>query len=144
MSRVVIDKITECRTCDAIVDCTPTIIVIMSLITASIGLGILVSPGLMAESRSMSDLLLWMPQWAWGVTLLTIAGAKVVTLFFDSEPVRLSGLAAGIVIWSHMASVTASQAVYALGPWIYFPLALVNALTLTFVAWDMGKRRAGK
>lgn len=139
MSLVVIGKIPECRTCDMIVGCTPTIIAIMAAITASIGLGLVMSPGLMAESRAMSDLLLWMPQWAWAATLLTIAAAKVATLFVNSEPVRLSGLAAGIVVWSHMASVTASQASYALGPWIYFPMALINALTLTFVAWDMGR-----
>lgn len=140
MSIVTLTKIPECRACDLIVGCTPTIIAIMAAITASIGLGLVMSPGLMAD-RAMSDLLLWMPQWAWAVTLLTIAAAKVATLFVNSEPVRLSGLAAGIVVWSHMASVTASQASYALGPWIYFPLALINALTLTFVAWDMGRHR---
>lgn len=142
MSIVALGKIPECRTCDVIVGCTPTIIAIMSTIIASIGLGLIVSPGLMAESRVMSNLLLWMPQWAWAVTLLGIAAAKIMTLFVNSEPVRLCGLAAGIVIWSHMASVTASQASYALGPWIYFPLALINAVTLAFVAWDIG-RRAG-
>lgn len=141
MSIVALGKIPECRTCDVIVGCTPTIIAIMAMIAASIGLGLIVSPGLMAESRVMSNLLLWMPQWAWAVTLLGIAAAKIVTLFVNSEPVRLCGLAAGIVVWSHMASVTASQASYALDPWIYFPLALINALTLTFVAWDMGHHR---
>ncbi len=143
MSIEVLTKIPECRACDLIVGCTPTIIAIMSTITTSIGLGLVLSPGLMAESRAMSDLLLWMPQWAWAVTLLTIAAAKVATLFVHSEPTRLMGLAAGIVVWSHMASVTASQASYALGPWIYFPLALIHAMTLAFVAWDMGRRRAG-
>lgn len=142
MSIEVLTKIPECRACDVIVGCTPTIIAIMSTITASIGLGLVLSPGLMAESRVMSNLLLWMPQWAWAIALLGIAAAKIMTLFVNSEPVRLCGLAAGIVIWSHMASVTASQASYALGPWIYFPLALINAVTLAFVAWDIG-RRAG-
>lgn len=143
MSIEVLTKIPECRACDVIVGCTPTIIAIMSTIIASIGLGLLLSPGLMAESRVMSNLLLWMPQWAWAIALLGIAAAKIMTLFVNSEPVRLCGLAAGIVIWSHMASVTASQASYALGPWIYFPLALINAVTLAFVAWDLGRRRAG-
>ena len=137
----VIGKIPECRACDMIVGCTPTIIAIMAMIAASIGLGLIVSPGLMAESRVVSNLLLWMPQWAWAVTLLGIAAAKIVTLFVNSEPVRLCGLAAGIVVWSHMASVTASQASYALDPWIYFPLALINAVTLAFVAWDIGRHR---
>ncbi len=143
MSLDVIGKIPECRTCDMIVGCTPTIIAVVSTITASIGLGLVLSPGMMAESRALSAPLLWMPQWAWAATLLTIAAAKIATLFVNSEPVRLAGLAAGIVVWSHMASVTASQASYALGPWIYFPLALINALTLTFVAWDIGRHRAG-
>ena len=143
MSIVALTKVPECRACDLIVGCTPTIMAILSTIMASLGLGLVVSPGLMAESRAMSDLLLWMPQWAWAATLLVIAAAKIATLFVNSEPVRLCGLAAGIVVWSHMASVTASQASYALGPWIYFPLALINAMTLTFVAWDLGRRRAG-
>ena len=142
MSIEVLTKIPECRACDVIVGCTPTIIAIMSTIMFSIGLGMIVSPGMMAESRALSPLLAWMPQWAWAMTLIAIAAAKIMTLFVNSEPVRLCGLAAGIVIWSHMASVTASQASYALGPWIYFPLALINAVTLAFVAWDIG-RRAG-
>ena len=38
MSIVALGKIPECRTCDVIVGCTPTIIAIMAMIAASIGL----------------------------------------------------------------------------------------------------------
>lgn len=135
-------SIPVCRACDLVTSCAPVIEGCLATISASMGIGLFVYPGLMDGSRALAELLQWMPQWAWATVMLAIAAAKLASIFVPSPALRIAALMVGVLIWTQMTISTATVEMPVLAPWYFGPLALIDVVTLIFVGWDQGRRRA--
>ena len=132
--------IPNCRVCDMLVLCTPVIEVILAVLTLSIGTGLVAHPDLMDGSRALVELLDYMPQPAWALTFLTVGAVKLVSVWTGSTCLRAVSLLFGMMLWSHLAYVTGAEtSAPVLAPWLYGPLALINATALVFLGWEMGR-----
>ena len=140
-----VPRLVSCRVCDLITSCTPVIEVILAVLTISIGSGLVVHPGLMAGSRALVELLDYMPQPAWALTFLAVGAFKLVAVGLRSPVARAASLMAGMLLWSHLVYVTGMEPNQpVLAPWLYGPLAMINAVVLVFLGWEMGRpRRVG-
>lgn len=136
----ILRKVPTCRRCDLVSDCTPVVEAVLAVITISTGMGLAFHPGLMAGSRALVELLDYMPQTAWAATFCTLGVSKMIAVGAGSQTFRALTLAAGLLLWLHLSYVTGAETMQpVLAPYLYTPLALINAVALICLGWQMGQ-----